>query len=80
MAPGGTEKENIHRFCRAPWASGADPGRAPCGGRETVDVLFSVGELARAAPSCQPGYVNTGTFREALAGDFVSSTVSTPLS
>ena len=65
-------------------ASGADRGRAPCGGRETVDVLFSEGELARAAqnyqPGCQPGYVNTGTFREALAGDFVSSTLSTPLS
>jgi len=80
MAPGGTEKENIHRLCRAPLASGADRGRAPRGGRETVDVLFSGGELARAAPNCQPGYVNTGTFREALAGDFVSSTVSTPLS
>jgi hypothetical protein len=31
---------------------------------------------ARAAVS----YVSTGTFREALDGDFVSSTVSTPLS
>jgi hypothetical protein len=31
-------------------------------------------------PRWQPRYVNTGTFREALVGDLVSSTVSTPLS
>ena len=34
-----------------------------------------------AVPSVSTGsYVSTGTFREVLDGDFVSSTVSTPLS
>ena len=34
-----------------------------------------------AVPAVSTGsYVSTGTFREVLDGDFVSSTVSTPLS
>ncbi len=36
--------------------------------------------VAYLTPGAAVSYVSTGTFREVLDGDFVSSTVSTPLS